>query len=417
MNGLIRRFGRVLGFLLAVLIGTVASGQMPPGWQNGAQGAYLLTIGPGHAVYELFGHNAIVLSGVDDAGRPWEVAYNWGVFDFNQPNFVGRFIQGRMLYTMQGQSVSGTISLAEEQGRWVRVRRLGLSTGQVRRLAELIARNDTDGNRDYRYDYYRDNCSTRVRDMIDRATEGQVASALQSTTAGRDVTYRFHTDRLSKEVLWLWLGLKYVLGHPVDVELNRWEESFLPMQLERHLASLTIKHEDGIQQSLLGAEVYVSKSGVQPSASAPPDWGVWTGLGGLLFATLVIGLCWAGKSWTPRLAGLLIAAWAGLCCVAGGISTWGWWFTDHAVAKNNENWLQLNPLSLPILLAGLLLTFGFKPKWAFWSATGVLSLSLFGWILKLIPGMIQPNWPILLLALPIHFGVTAGLWKLTRSSS
>lgn len=400
-------------FVIGLLVCTFAQAQLPSGLNR----AYLLTIGPGNEVYELFGHNAIVLAGTDEQGRNWEVAYNWGVFDFHQPNFVGRFIQGRMLYTMQGQSVGGTIALAEEQGRWVRVRQFQMSPAQLAKLGKLITENDSDGNRDYRYDYYRDNCSTRVRDMIDRAVDGQVATALKGKPAGPGITFRFHTDRLSQKVPWLWLGLKYVLGHPVDRELDQWDESFLPMVFESRLEEVTIRAEDGTNTKLLGNTIYVSPSGVTPSPAQPPRWELWTLIGGLLWGSAIAVVSFRKGKWWRRLAALLIVGWSGLCCVAGGISTWGWFFTDHAASRNNENWLQLNPLSLPMLAIGIALLLGFRPKRAVWVAATLLGLSALGWMLKMVPGMIQPNLAILLLALPVHAGVLVGVLRLTRSST
>jgi hypothetical protein len=382
---------------------------------------YLFTIGPGDEVHELFGHNALLQVTRDANGKlEDERMYNWGVFDFQQKNFIFNFIQGRMIYRMEADSAGAAVAVYRERQRYVRLRHLELSPEQATRLAAFCANNDTDANRNYRYDYYRDNCSTRVRDALDEATSGQVKTGIQGPALspdGQPVTYRWHTDRLTPPLPWLYCSLHYVMGHPIDRPLSRWEETFLPERLEDHLKSVSIKWEDGTDHALLGREIVLVPD-TRGERDRPPAWGWIFALVGLAWGALAAGLGRIGlrRAWPRYLAGGVIALWALACVAAGGVSTWSWLFTDHVVARANENWLQLSPLSIGVLVAGLSLIFrGKTPRWATWAAALTLALSLGGWMIKLLPGMIQPNWSILMLALPVHAGVLLALLWIQRN--
>lgn len=113
-------------------------------------------------------------------------------------------------------------------------------------------------------------------------------------------------------------------------------------------------------------------------------------------------------------AALMIGAWGLLCVVGGGINSYAWLFSDHVVAQKNENWLQLNPLSMSMVVAAVLLAMGKRPRWTAWAGGVLLGLSVLGWVIKVFPGMIQPNVSILLLATPIHLGVLVGIRAMTR---
>ncbi len=365
-----------------------------------ASDAYLAVAGPGDDVYEVFGHDAII---INDADTQEIVAYNWGVFDFNQPNFIGRFVAGRMLYTMRGEPDGFGYMVREYKARQrtFRIYPLNLSPVQVARLQRLCEKNNTPGHQDYRYDYYRDNCSTRVRDMIDAATDGQVAAQLKGKSTGH--TLRYFTDALSQRVPWLYVGLQYVLGHTVDQPIDAWAEGFLPDRLQAHLADLTVTWEDGSRHALLGpVREYVPDT--RGPLIPPPVWWYWFLLAGVVWGGGIVGLTTfgVGRRW---LAPIPILAWGLLCLVGGGICTFAWFFTDHVAAGNNENWLQLSPLELPMFLAAILLLFNRRPRWIFWAAVVPLALSVLGLAAKVLPFMHQPNASIILLALPIHLGI------------
>jgi hypothetical protein len=120
----------------------------------------LYTYGPGLEVFEKFGHIALA---VVDSQTGEDVAFNWGMFDFNQPNFYTRFLTGDTKYWMAGYRTAEFNAMYVAQDRTIRKQRLNLTPAQRGALYEFVAWNAREENRYYRYDYYNDNCSTRVR--------------------------------------------------------------------------------------------------------------------------------------------------------------------------------------------------------------------------------------------------------------
>ena len=158
--------------LLAALLGSqspVLSQTPAPASQSAVPGAdltvYLMTMGSGDKVWERFGHNAIRIV---DASSGTDSVYNWGTFDFDQPNFLSRFLTGNTLYWMEGATIAETMAKYQYLNRSVWVQELDLTPAERAAVRDFIAWNARPENLYYRYDYYLDNCSTRVRDMIDR---------------------------------------------------------------------------------------------------------------------------------------------------------------------------------------------------------------------------------------------------------
>jgi hypothetical protein len=158
----------------------------------------LLTMGVGEQVWEQFGHNALWFH-VDrpgSLGGPVDVVYNWGIFDSSQPYFIPHFLQGRMLYSMGGYPYEQTLIDYRARDRAVWAQELDLSNAQKIALRDFVLWNSRPENANYRYDYYRDNCSTRVRDALDRVLGG----VIRATFSGRktNFTYRSETLRLTQ---------------------------------------------------------------------------------------------------------------------------------------------------------------------------------------------------------------------------
>jgi hypothetical protein len=129
----------------------------------------VMTMQPGEIFFERFGHNAIV---VDDPAAPRPVSYNFGFFDLDEPGFIGRFVQGDMRYRLVALPVQDDLAYYREVGRGVSIQWLDLSPGEAHAIADALALNARPENARYRYDYFTDNCSTRVRDALDRALGG-----------------------------------------------------------------------------------------------------------------------------------------------------------------------------------------------------------------------------------------------------
>jgi hypothetical protein len=295
---------------------------------------------------------------------------------------------------------------------------LNLSPAQVRALLDLCRWNDTDANRGYRYDYYLDNCSTRVRDALDMALNGQIKS--QATTQPSPLTFRSETSRLMAGDLPLYIGLYYVLGQPADRPINAWEEMFIPMRLSEQLNAMTITDSSGAVVPLVKKETVLAVSKGRAERQSPPNWIAWFGLAGTVVGA---GIFLAARSrMKNQLAKwgfvALVGFWSLLSGFAGLLTIYLWVLTDHAAAGLNENILQLNPLQLPlVILVPLLLRA--RPrgmKMAIILAGIGLAGSILGLLLQVLPMMDQVNGNMIALALPINAGVFIALWMIRSGS-
>ncbi|HEU4630204.1 MAG TPA: DUF4105 domain-containing protein, partial [Gemmatimonadaceae bacterium] len=228
-----------LAVLAAVLAAAPAGAQPvatapPADAEPGAElTIYLVTMGPGDAIWEKFGHNAIW---VHDAATGSDVAYNWGMFDFTEADFIPRFLKGSMRYWMAGYQAQPMIAAYARMNRSVYVQELALTPAQRRELRDFVVWNAQPQNAYYHYDYFRDNCSTRVRDAIDRVLGGRIRAAFDTVVTG--TSYRWHMRRLTQEEQPLYTGMHLVLGQPGDRPISAWEAMFLPMKLHDYVRQL-----------------------------------------------------------------------------------------------------------------------------------------------------------------------------------
>ena len=373
-----------------------------------------MTMGPGKQVWERFGHNAIW---IHDPIRGTDQTYNYGLFDFHQENFLLRFIQGRMWYWMQGFPAQAYVAQYRRANRSVWVQELEIAPPARRQLQEFLEWNERPENRFYHYDYYRDNCSTRVRDALDRAVGGRIRESTQNSLSGR--TYRFHTLRLTENDPPIYTGLLLALGHPVDRPISVWEEMFLPLALREHVRRLTVAGANGAQVPLVRSERTLFEATEPTPPSSPPHWLPYYLIGGLIVGGGAYQLAIrADHSRSARRAFASLSwVWLLLTGAAGLVLAGLWGLTDHAAAYYNENILQMNVLALPLmlLLPGFLR--GKRTGAAVRIGFIVAGMSLLGLLLKLIPSFYQTNGQIIALALPAHAGVAAGIWSLARSRS
>jgi hypothetical protein len=372
---------------------------------------YLMTMGEGDLVYERFGHNAIW---IHDPVTGTDHTYNWGLFDFDQPGFVRRFIQGRMWYWMDAFDAHRTAEAYIRMNRSVWVQELNLTPRQRRDLAEFLEWHRLPDNRFYRYDYYHDNCSTRVRDALDRVLGGQIAQQTMDAPAG--ATFRSHTRRVTVIEPITYTGLMIGLGPAVDRQISVWDEMFLPLSMRESIRHLTVVDDQGRQLPLVRSERTLFTADRPALPDSPPRWWPAYLILGLVLAAAILALGhFSARSRAARgaLAGLA-ATWALVAGVLGLVLAGLWGFTDHAAAYANENLFHFNPLALPLVALFPMLLYRprrFQP-WAVGLAIAVAGLSVLGLLLKALPWFSQVNGELIALALPVHLALAAVAWLL-----
>ena len=332
---------RAAVLLLAPLVAPHVSAQTVS--PSHAPEVYLVTMGPGETVYERYGHNAIW---VRDTVDGTDIVYNYGTYDFGHSaaevaRFVGRFAMGRPQYWLGTMTMARAVEIYTYFKRDVELQQLALPAAKRIELAQLLATNALPENRVYTYDYFLDNCSTRVRDMLNRVLDG----ALQEATTGvpAEGSFRFHTHRSLTNDPPMYLGILLALGPAADAPLDQWGEMFLPAKLQERMRELRVPGEDGRELPVVAREVRLLEMGVYRVEAAPPTWGGWLLLIGSAAALLIL----TGRAEGPAgVAGRVAATvWLSLAGIGGMVLLFLWFATNHVASAWNHNLFFLTPLA------------------------------------------------------------------------
>ncbi len=365
----------------------------------------VLTFGPGEHPFLKFGHDAILIQ--PETGPGW--VFNFGTFDFQDPELISKFLRGRFKYWLSVGEAAPTIEAYIQENRTIIAQELDLSASQKWSLWQALRENAKPENRAYLYDYFFDNCATRVRDAIDRVTHGRVRMAGQAP--GR-MTFRQDALRMTVDYLPEYVGLYLGLSRATDVPINQWQESFLPQRLMELLQKVRIPDGAG-EKNLVKSEKVIFRSSRPPKPDTPPNRsGYFLAVGlGLGLALLLLGRL--ARRWVAAryLAGAAAAVVGLVFGVLGLVLVFFWAFTNHVVAYANANILQLAPWTLALLGYGVGVALG-QPRATRRARTLALSAavsSAAGILCKALPGLNQNNWPIILLCLPVWLGLWGAL--------
>lgn len=299
--------------------------------------AWLVTYGPGEIYWQRFGHNAIWIR---DSARRLDHVFNFGFFDFEQEQFLLRFLLGRMLYFSAARPAAEEFADYVSENRSIRVQRLDLEPGQIERLREFLLNEVRPENRNYLYDYYENNCSTRVRDAIDMAIGGSLSAQYRYLPG--ELTRREHTRRLTLPDPLLYLGLEIVLGAPVDAPASMWDEMFIPALLAEGAGALDVGSAAGPRPLVTEDRVMFRSTLPSPAEVPVRTWPRY-----LAFSLGLLAVVWLlTRLAGPNTAVVLARTWLTLAGVAGLALVFFWVGTDHGVASLNMNLLVFNPLWL-----------------------------------------------------------------------
>lgn len=206
----------------------------------------LLTCDPGEEIYSSFGHSAVR---VQDLQTGQDLVYNYGTFDFGAPNFVLNFATGRLDYFLSRSTFERFIAEYNYFERSVREQELALNQVQKLALVELLEINYLPQNRAYRYDFFYDNCATRIIDLMDEVLGDQLVWHNEEEQAV-EKTFRQLIDEKVFYMPWSDLGIDLALGSRLDQDASPREEQFLPSYMEEAFARAEIEG-DGPTRSLV----------------------------------------------------------------------------------------------------------------------------------------------------------------------
>ena len=325
-----------LGFLLILLsfIGlTPARAQF---WE-----VSLLTADPGGELYSSFGHSALRLREIGPDGR--DLVFNFGTFDFDTPNFYGKFATGKLNYMLSVVNYDRFIVEYDHYKRGLREQVLDLNQEQKDFLLQHLDAQYAPERRFYKYDFFYNNCATKIRDAFDIAMGEQL---VWSDSVAEEKTFRNLIDEFVLPLPWADFGIDLALGAVIDRPATELEKQFLPTYMEQAFANATIV-ENGVSRPLVKQSrvlLEYPKENTQQSL-LNPSMVFW--LLTLVFAALTFYGFKKGK----LMKGLDIALF-GAVGILGLVVAFLWFFTDHTATAWNWNILWAFPGHL-VLVWGL----------------------------------------------------------------
>lgn len=369
----------------------------------------VLTWGQGDAIWERFGHNALRVRNLRSGS---DLAYNWGMFDFNQPNFLGRFLSGDTQYWVEAIPTAWIVQTYIESDRETVEQVLALTPEQTATLAAFVANQALEANKYYRYDYFRDNCSTRLRDALDVALGGSLERRF--TLLRTELSYRNESIRLTAPDGLAQAGMGIALGPKADAPLTAWEAMFIPMRLRDYLRQVTVPTADGGTQPLVAVERTLHRAARAPELAERrgltlgafgPVLGVWI----LLLAPLTA----AGRRRTRLPAAVMAGLFYAIAGLVGVVVLGMWLFTAHVFWSNNLNVLLFSPLALA---AAWILPRSLWRGERSTAARVMLALMAGGALAALLaaPFTTQTLGGPLMLALPAHLALAITWWRHTQ---
>lgn len=324
----------------------------------------ILTCNPGEEVYSMYGHTAIRIK---DSVQGFDVVYNYGIFSFESPNFLYRFAKGQTDYLMVGQKFSSFIPEYVEDKRSVYEQVLNLSPEGKTQLFQALMENAKPENRIYRYNFFMDNCATRVRDMIERNS----GSPVQFTETHPSESYRDLIKKFHHSFRWFDLGIDLLVGRKADEPVSAYGQMFLPEYLLDQFAKAEIIL-DGKQQPLVQETRTLLEF---PNSKLKTDL-PWPAIVFALFFLLISGI--SIRSYLQKKNSDWLDYWLfGLSGFAGLIIGWFTLFSEHPAMSPNYNLLWAFPLNLVFAGVWRIKKWRSFTRHYFWLAGVLLFLSLF----------------------------------------
>jgi len=287
----------------------------------------LLTCDPGDELYSTFGHSAIRIIALE-SGQ--DLVFNYGTFDFNTSFFYVKFIRRTLDYQLSLTTTENFLREYNYFKRNVREQELNLSTEQSQKIVTFLQTNYQPENRKYRYDFFFDNCTTRITDMLETVL-GQSLKWNYPTVAN-DKTFRNLIDEYVYPLPWSDLGIDLALGSVIDREATEAEKAFLPDYLEAAFGSASIIG-DGPERPLVSQTntvydfQYARGDGINLFNPYLIFW---------VLAILVAILTFIGFKKKRLFKGFDIGLFSVLGLL-GLLLIFLWFFTAHSQTKNNWN--------------------------------------------------------------------------------
>jgi hypothetical protein len=292
----------------------------------------LLTCTPGAELYSTFGHSALR---VKDSLRGTDIIFNYGTFDFNDPNFYSKFTRGKLLYFVSVEELSDFLNEYTADQRGVTEQVLDLSCAEKEKLFTSLQENAKEENKYYKYDFVHDNCTTRLRDIVFKIVTGSIATKdirSEEKTSFRKLLHEY----LDKgHQYWSKLGIDILMGRSVDNKISNNDAMFLPDYLMKAFDSTTVNG-----QPLVSGKKMILRPALEFKKNI-----FLSPLFIFIFLFLVVAVLSFNKK-ANRFFSFFDPLLFFLCGATGVLILFMWVGTDHQVCRNNFNILWALPTHL-----------------------------------------------------------------------
>ncbi len=301
----------------------------------------LLTGSPGAELYSTFGHSAIR---IQDKDQNMDIVFNYGTFNFNTPNFYLKFVRGQLDYMLSVEQYENFEASFKYENRSVTEQELNLTSAQKGKLISLLFQNYKPENRNYKYDFFYDNCATRIRDIMIRAYGNDFQYHYPDSWKNSEFTFRNLIDMYLTHHHWSDFGIDIALGLPTDKVATPADFMFLPDYLSDGFEHATIIQNGEEVSFVKGKEVLLSRTDIEPKVFfiTPVR---------LMWALFILSAALSFFSYKKEIKILWFdVTYFSIIGILGWIVFLLWFFTDHIATKDNLNVLWAVPLHFPIFL-------------------------------------------------------------------
>ena len=292
----------------------------------------VITCGPGQDLYSSFGHSAFR---IQDSSQGIDRVYNYGTFNFNAPNFYYNFAIGRPLFSLSVSKFSDFLYSYQLENRWVKEQLLELDDTEKNALFVFLEHNRRPENRDYKYDYLYDNCSTKIPEVLKEVLGQQLI--FKNGDQITDLTFRDLIRENLNSNSWSSFGIDLALGAVIDRKIKRSEQMFIPFYVREQISDAQLENKPILERERIILDA-ASKTGGFYFTTSPLFWFAL-----LMVFTVAISYIDITNQVRSRLLDFLLFFITGL---AGLLIFFLWFFTDHSATAVNLNILWAFPLNL-----------------------------------------------------------------------
>ena len=298
----------------------------------------LVTVCPGSEIYELYGHASIRIKFLGN-----DFAVNYGLFDFDTPNFAYRFVKGETDYLVDAYPMWLFMRDYTKEGRRVVEQELNLTDEQTIRLVKLIEEELKPENQTYRYNYVRENCSTKIVDVVEKALGDTIAFARPPSEGAEHWTFRDMMNHYNEGYAWNDFGIDLVLGTGLDYPISNREKCFAPLILSEMMAKSTIADSVGNRIPVVRATRVLLPGRLEGCREPDTPW-LLSPMAVFIFALVIAAFLFRRDKRRHRPTRWFDVILFGAFGVAGLLLSFLIFFSAHEAVSPNWLYVTVNPL-------------------------------------------------------------------------